>query len=196
MPTHEPPARTARDRLVESAQELLWERGYVGTSPKAIQERSGVGQGSMYHHFAGKSELAGAAGRRNADEVRAEAEAALSAPGPALDRIAAYLRRERDVLRGCRVGRLAHDPDIVAIPTLREPLEQTFDWLQRRLAEVLAEGQAGGEIRADLDAEATAATIAAVVQGGYVLARAADAVGPFDRAIEGVLGLLTAGRSG
>ena len=127
MPTEQPLTQTARDRLIESAQELLWERGYVGTSPKAIQERSGVGQGSMYHHFAGKSELALAAVRRNADEVRGEAEAALSGPGTAVDRIAAYLRRERDVLRGCRVGRLAHDPDVVAIATLREPLEQTFE---------------------------------------------------------------------
>jgi len=195
MASQGPVVDSARERLVGSAQELLWERGYVGTSPKAIQGRSGVGQGSMYHHFAGKSELALAAVRRNAEEVRAEAEEQLSSPRTAVDRIAGYLRRERDVLRGCRVGRLAHDPDIVAIPTLREPLEETFAWLQGRLEQVLAEGQAQGELRADLDVQATAATIAAVVQGGYVLARAANAVEPFDRAIEGVLGLLTAGRS-
>jgi TetR/AcrR family transcriptional regulator, transcriptional repressor for nem operon len=60
---------------------------------------------------------------------------------------------------------------------------------------VLAEGRARGQLRADLDVEATAATIAAVVQGGYVLARAANTVEPFNRAIEGVLGLVTAGRS-
>src|SRR5579871_2929263 len=47
---------TTRDRLVESAQALLWERGYVAMSPKAVQERSGAGQGSMYHHFKGKAE--------------------------------------------------------------------------------------------------------------------------------------------
>ena len=34
------------------------QRGYAGTSPKAIQERSGAGQGSMYHHFHGKPDLA------------------------------------------------------------------------------------------------------------------------------------------
>ena len=184
---------SSQERLIESTQELLWERGYVGTSPKAIQQRAGVGQGSMYHHFAGKPDLALAAVRRNAAEVRAEAEAQLDGPGTAIERIAAYLRRERDVLRGCRVGRLAHDPDIVAIPALREPLEETFAWLERRLAEVIAEGQAEGEVRADLDAGDTAATIAAVVQGGYVLARAANAVDPFNRAMEGVLALLHAG---
>jgi AcrR family transcriptional regulator len=48
----------SRQNLIQSAQELLWERGYVGMSPKAIQERSGAGQGSMYHHFKGKGDLA------------------------------------------------------------------------------------------------------------------------------------------
>lgn len=186
---------TARERLVTSAQELLWERGYVGTSPKAIQQRAGVGQGSMYHHFAGKSDLARAAVRRNAAEVRAEAEAALSASGSAIDRVAAYLERERDVLRGCRVGRLAHDPDIVADEELRAPLAETFAWLQSALVEVLADGQERGELRADLDVEATAAAIAAVVQGGYVLARAANAPEQFDRAADGVLSLLANART-
>jgi AcrR family transcriptional regulator len=61
------------ERLVTSAQELLWERGYVGTSPKAIQERAGAGQGSMYHHFRGKPDLALTAMRRSARELRAQA---------------------------------------------------------------------------------------------------------------------------
>ncbi|MER7163287.1 TetR/AcrR family transcriptional regulator, partial [Streptomyces lydicus] len=39
---------------------------------------------------------------------------------------------------------------------------------------------------------ATAATVAAVVQGGYVLARAADDPAPFDAAVQGVLALLAA----
>ncbi|GGM28693.1 TetR/AcrR family transcriptional regulator [Dactylosporangium sucinum] len=56
----------AVDRLVTSTQALLWERGYTGTSPRAIQERAGAGQGSMYHHFRGKPDLAAAAIRRTA----------------------------------------------------------------------------------------------------------------------------------
>src|SRR6266496_2410471 len=83
---------SAQDRLIESAQELLWERGYVGTSPKAIQQRAGAGQGSMYHHFTGKADLALAAVRRNATEVRADAEAVFAAPGTAPVRIERYLR--------------------------------------------------------------------------------------------------------
>src|SRR5690349_23561652 len=91
------------ERLIESTRELLWERGYVGTSPKAIQQRAGVGQGSMYHHFDGKPALALAAIERTAEEMRATVEAQFAGPGTALERVTAYLRRERDVLKGCPI---------------------------------------------------------------------------------------------
>lgn len=185
---------TTQDRLIESTQALLWERGYVGTSPKAIQQRSGVGQGSMYHHFDGKSGLAAAALRRSAEQLRGMAEADLAAPGTAYDRIAAYLRRDREVLRGCRIGRMAQDPDVVADPQLRAPVEETFDWLRGRIAELVAEGQTDGEFAADLDPADTAAAVVAVVQGGYVLARAADSAAPFEQAVRGALGLLAVHR--
>jgi AcrR family transcriptional regulator len=181
-----------RDRLVESTRELLWERGYVGTSPKAIQQRAGAGQGSMYHHFAGKRELALAAIRRSADELLAAADAQLSGPGTAVARITGYLRREREVLRGCPIGRLAQDPDVVADPALRAPVEETFTRLRGRLTEVLDAGRAAGELAAALDPAAMAATIVAVLQGGYVLARAAGRADPFEAAVSGVLTLLAA----
>ncbi|MET8339659.1 TetR/AcrR family transcriptional regulator [Streptosporangium canum] len=180
------------ERLIESARELLWERGYTGTSPKAIQQRAGAGQGSMYHHFAGKPDLALAAIRRTAEEMRAKAEEQFSASGTAVDRVTAYLRRERDVLKGCPIGRLTQDPDVMGDPTLRAPVDETLAWLRERLAEVLAEGRERGELDNALDPQAAAATVVAVLQGGYVLARAAGSVQPFDQAITGVLGLLTA----
>ncbi|GAA2079563.1 TetR/AcrR family transcriptional regulator [Streptomyces albiaxialis] len=182
----------ARERLIESTRELLWERGYVGTSPKAIQARSGAGQGSMYHHFDGKPGLARAAIGRSAGEMRERADTAFAGPGPVSARVAAYLRRERDVLRGCPVGRLTQDPDVMADPELRAPVEETFAWLTGRLAALLEEGRAQGEFDAGLDAEATATALVAVLQGGYVLARAAGTAEPFGRAVDGALGLLSA----
>lgn len=181
-----------RDQLIDSTRELLWERGYVGTSPKAIQQRAGAGQGSMYHHFAGKRELALAAVRRSADELLAAADAQLCGPGTAVERVTAYLRREREVLRGCPIGRLTQDPDIVADPQLRAPVDETLTLLQAKLAAVLDEGRAAQELPGSLDTAALAATIVAVLQGGYVLARAAAAPEPFDQAVSGVLSLLAA----
>ncbi|MFI9722016.1 TetR/AcrR family transcriptional regulator [Streptomyces sp. NPDC052396] len=180
------------ERLIESTRELLWERGYVGTSPKAIQQRAGAGQGSMYHHFDGKPALALAAISRTAEEMRGAIDAQLAVPGTAVDRISAYLRRERDVLKGCPLGRLTQDPDVMADATLHRPVEETFAWLRARLAGVLAEGRDRGELSPTIDPAATASAIVAVLQGGYVLARAADSTGPFTEAVDGVLGLLAA----
>lgn len=180
----------AQTKLISSTQELLWERGYVATSPKAIQQRAGVGQGSMYHHFEGKSALCAAAVRQSGADLRAEVEPILSGPGNALDRVGAYLRRERDVLRGCRIGGLTQDPEVVANPLLRQPIEETLSWLQIRLAEVLAEGQQSGELSPFFSPSQTASMLCAVLQGGYVLARGENSVRPFGEAIEGALSLL------
>ena len=178
-----------RERLIESTRELLWERGYVGTSPKAIQERSGAGQGSMYHHFRGKSHLALAAIARSAEEMRGRAEAAFAGPGTVAERVSGYLRLGRDALKGCPVGRLTQDPDLMADATLRGPVEETFGWLTDRLTALLAEGRASGELAEELDPTATATVLVAVLQGGYVLARAAASASVYGQAIEGALGL-------
>jgi TetR/AcrR family transcriptional regulator, transcriptional repressor for nem operon len=179
-----------RERLIESTRELLWERGYVATSPKAIQGRSGAGQGSMYHHFRGKRDVALAAIERNAADLRARAEADLSRPGTATERIAAYLRRERAALRGCPVGRLTQDPDVMANPDLRRPIEETFGWLRARLAGLVEEGRANGELGASLDPEATATALVAVLQGGYVLALASGSADTYGLAVAGAIDLL------
>ncbi|RDS82288.1 TetR family transcriptional regulator [Dyella monticola] len=179
-----------RERLIESAQALLWERGYVGMSPKAIQEKAAAGQGSMYHHFENKAALASAAIARSAEQLYASAQQEFTQPCSALDRIIAYLHREREALRGCRVGRLTQDPEIIADPQLRQPVQEMFAKLTQELAALIVEGQSAGEFRAELNPEDTASTILAVLQGAYVLARAANSAEPFHRAIAGAISLL------
>jgi TetR/AcrR family transcriptional repressor of nem operon len=183
------------ERLIEATRELLWERGYVGTSPKAIQRQAGAGQGSMYHHFAGKPDLALAAIRRTAEEMRAAAEVPLGGEGTAYERISAYLLRERDVLRGCPLGRLTMDPDVIASDELRAPVDQTLDWLRGRLASIVQEGQERGELSTALVPADLAATVVATVQGGYVLARAGGSTAAFDAGVRGLLALLRTTRS-
>ncbi|WP_370348286.1 TetR/AcrR family transcriptional regulator [Catenulispora sp. EB89] len=183
---------STRERLIESTRTLLWERGYVATSPKTIQQLADAGQGSMYHHFSGKEELARVAIDRTAEEMRASVDAVLSGPGTALERIAAYLRRERDVMKGCPIGRLTQDPDVMSTPMLVAPVAETLGWLRERLAALVAEGVADGGLSPTLDPVTTAAAIVATLQGGYVLARAANDPQAFQQAIEGVLALLGA----
>ncbi|WP_091761489.1 TetR/AcrR family transcriptional regulator [Pedococcus cremeus] len=185
----------AKTRLVESARELMWDRGYAATSPRAVLDAAGVGQGSMYHHFRGKEDLARAVVEGNAETMRAQVDRDLAGPGSAVERLARYLRRERDVMRGCRFGKLAQDPDVVASPVLGPRVADMFGWLVERLEVVVREGQAAGELRDSLDAHRVASAVAATLQGGYVLARAAGDPAAFDSAVEGLLGLLDTART-
>lgn len=180
----------ARERLIEGTRQLLWDRGYVGTSPTAIWRAAGVGQGSMYHHFHGKPDLVLAAEQRTAQDMQRQIRESFSREGTAYERIAAYLLRERDALRGCPVGRLIADPEIAADEQLREPVRETFGVLHACLTSAIEEGKASGEFDAVLDADQTASALSAVIQGGYALARAEASAEPFDRAIQGALALL------
>jgi AcrR family transcriptional regulator len=181
----------SRQVLVETMSELMWERGYADTSPREVRKRSGVGQGSMYHHFPTKRDLALAALERNvADLLPATSE--LDGPGDPMARIEAYLTRPRDALKGCKVGRMTQDPQVREDPVLLAPVAQAFAQVHVSWVKVLREAIAARELRDDLDPEHLAHTLMAVIQGGYVLAIAQQDPGPFHDACAGALELLRA----
>ncbi len=181
----------SRELLLETMSELMWERGYADTSPRAVRERSGVGQGSMYHHFPTKRDLALAALERNiADLLPAASE--LDGSGDPMARIEAYLMRPRDVLKGCKVGRMTQDPQVREDPVLLAPVARAFAQVHVSWVKALRDAIAAGELRDDVDPERLAHTLMAVIQGGYVLAIAQQDPGPFDAARAGALDLLRA----
>ncbi|WP_238011619.1 TetR/AcrR family transcriptional regulator [Dactylosporangium sp. AC04546] len=181
---------TTRDHLIESTRELLWERGYAATSPRAILDRAGAGQGSMYHHFTGKEDLAAAAMRDTAQQLLARAETDLAGDGSALERLKAYLLRQREVLRGCPVGRMTGDAEVLESAALHHVVATTFDQLRGRIAAVIRDGVDNDEFDGSVQPAELADTVLAVVQGGYVLARAAGDPAPFDRAVRGAVAML------
>jgi hypothetical protein len=71
-----------------------------------------------------------------------------------------------------------------------------FAWLQTRLVDVIEQGQRDGEFSTELNATGIAAMIAATLQGGYVLARAAQDPAVFALAIEGALELIRTSAAG
>ncbi len=181
-----------KDRLIAATQELLWERGYAATSPKDILQKAEAGQGSMYHHFSGKQDLAVTALEETVAGMRASAEILLHGEGSPVDRVKAYLTRQRDSLKGCRIGRMTYDADVLASPELLAPVTQTLAWLVETLAGVIAEGIECGQLRADVDAREVASMLVATIQGGYVLARAGQDPAAFDAAVRGALQSLVA----
>lgn len=175
----------SRAALVEAAKTLLWRDGYEAMSPRRVLDESGVGQGSLYHHFSGKKALALSA----LDEVVVE----LTAQIDALDQIAAmdgpmaalraYFDAPRDGAKGCRLGRLVNETAFDDLE-LRKPLDAYFDQLHDRLRRWILEAQDLGKLTSSATPEALATLAAATVQGGYVLSRARRSDAPLREACE------------
>ena len=179
-----------REKLVEAMAELMWERGYSATSPRAVRELSGVNQGSMYHYFPTKRDLGLAALDYNCRVQLDSWKAALKGLEDPLEILSAYLTLPRDPLKGCRVGRMAQDKAVVANDGLHEPVAEAFARLREMLVVVIGAARSQGRLPAGLEPDHLARTMVAVVQGGYVLAMAEQDRAPYDAACQGALELL------
>jgi TetR/AcrR family transcriptional repressor of nem operon len=185
------PQRThsKRAEILRAVKELLWERGYEAMSPRDVLDRSGAGQGSLYHHFAGKVELACTALNEMAAEERAAIDALFAPDRKPLDRIYAYLNRERDALRGCRLARLANE-SVMENPEFRKPVERFLEHVIDRLRSSLEEAQFAGDLQPDFEATEVANALLAVVEGGFVLARTYWEADRMKQALKGAAQLL------
>ncbi|UHC16728.1 TetR/AcrR family transcriptional regulator [Methylobacterium currus] len=180
-----------REAIVAATKALLWERGYEATSPRDVLARSGAGQGSLYHHFPGKREVAAAALAEMAGEEIAVIDALFASGTPPLDRVRAYLTRERQALRGCRLARLANEAAMEE-PALREPVAAYLGRIQACLRASLEEAKAAGSLIPGIEPAPFAAVLIAIVEGGYVLARVHWDEAAMREAIDGAVQLVAA----
>jgi TetR/AcrR family transcriptional repressor of nem operon len=178
-----------REDLLRAAKKLLWERGYEATSPRDIQDASGAGQGSFYHHFDGKLDLAATALDEVSKEMSELASGLMDTKVPGLDRVASFVERTRDGLKGCRLGRFAGEASIVE-PALREPIKRYFDHLDTLLTAALVDAKQSGALRAEAEPADIAAMLIAVVQGGFVLSRVQRDKAAINRATSAAMALL------
>jgi TetR/AcrR family transcriptional repressor of nem operon len=102
----------AKERLLETASDLLSESSYGAVSVDEICARAGVQKGSFYHFFPSKSDLAVAALEDHWERARADKDEAFSPQKPALDRLAAWcaLIRRNQTRRHERLGKVLGCP--------------------------------------------------------------------------------------
>jgi AcrR family transcriptional regulator len=148
----------------------------------------------MYHHFSGKHALAVEALSAVAQDLASESSP-LEGEGSPLERIKRYLSLPRPGTQGCRVGRMTQDPQAVTDPELITIVADAFDTALGRWEQAIAAAIATGELPPSIVPAELARTLTAVIQGGYVLARAKGEQGPMDAAIRGAVSLLDAAQA-
>ncbi|MBD3298308.1 MAG: TetR family transcriptional regulator [candidate division Zixibacteria bacterium] len=135
-----------RTRLLDAARRLFAERGYMGTSIKAITDAAGANLGAVTYHFKTKDALYDAVVRSLTEPLVATVEDALRSGGAPIDRIEAALRayseymHTREEVPSLLLQELALNRPILT------PIRETIGPLLRGIASVIAEGQRDGSI--------------------------------------------------
>lgn len=176
-----------RDRLLDAAMELFWEKGYGSTSIVEILRRAGANAGSLYHFFPTKQDLLVAVLDRYVEGIGPMLlDPAWAGVADPLDRIFALLGRYRDFLvetdcfYGCPIGSLAlelHEPD----PPVRERLAANFGNWVAAIEDCLE--AAGDRLPADLDRGALAQFVLTTMEGGVMQARTHRSLAPYDASV-------------
>jgi TetR/AcrR family transcriptional repressor of nem operon len=176
-----------RDRLIDAAMNLFWEKGYANTSMSDLLGAAKANSGSFYHFFSSKEELLLAV----LDKYFTLLHPAMLAPAwegidDPIERIFALLARYRmlilatDCTYGCPIGRLALEigPEQQQVHRL---LAKNFDGWTAAVQGCLE--QAADRLPADIDRQRLSGFVLAVMEGGVMLSRSHRDVKPFDQAV-------------
>jgi TetR/AcrR family transcriptional regulator, transcriptional repressor for nem operon len=178
---------STRDRLLSSARQLFWEKGYHTTSVADIVRAAGAHSGSLYHFFPTKQDLLVGV----LESYLAGIHPMLLAPAwqgvdDPIERVFALLAayRERlvdtDCFYGCPIGSLAlelHEPD----PPVREKLAANFDAWTSAIEACLDD--AGDRLPADIDRRELAQFVLTTMEGGVMQSRTHRTIDAFDAGV-------------
>ncbi|KGB55326.1 TetR/AcrR family transcriptional regulator [Sphingopyxis sp. SE2] len=180
-------AADTRQRILMTAMELFWEKGYLSTSVADILSRSQVHSGSLYHFFPGKQDVLVGVLELYRDGI----DAMLLAPNwdgvdDPIDKVFALLAGYRthlivtDCTYGCPIGSLAleiHEPD----PVVRELMAANFSNWSAAIAGCFE--AAADRLPKDTDRKALGEFVLTVMEGAVMQARTYRDIGYFDRNI-------------
>jgi len=176
-----------RQRIVMTAMELFWEKGFQSTSIADILSRSQVHSGSLYHFFPGKQDVLAAVLEAYRDGIEEWLlKPAWSGVDDPIERIFALLGGYRiqlvttECTYGCPIGSLAlelHEPDL----RIRELLAINFAQWTSAIERCLDE--AGDRLPAGLDKRRLAEFTLTVMEGAIMQARTYRDIASFDRNI-------------
>ena len=176
-----------RDRLINSARYLFWDRGFAGTSMADLLAHAQVNSGSFYHFFESKEALLREVLEGYLQALRPMVvDPAFAQTDDPVERIFAILAgyRERilqtDCKYGCPLGRLALEIDPENRPAHKLIAENFAAWIAAVEECVLA---LSPRLPRTVEPHALATFVLTTMEGGVMLSRSAGSVEPFDAAV-------------
>jgi len=160
-----------RDRILDAATRCFAARGFHEATIQDVCDGAGLSKGGLYTYFRSKDEILAALIERSLTEAMTWATKAAGQGGPALQRLDRVAEAMIETVLGDTSK--AHTPQLMLEvwaeaskdPYLGDLLARGYEQWRMFIAQLLREGIAGGEIRADLDPNVLAAIFVAIFDG-------------------------------
>lgn len=181
-------ANSSRDRILVTAEAIILQKGYVGTSLDEILAKAAITKGGFFYHFNGKVELARALVQRYLEEdqkmfdalqLRADAlsEDPLQRLLIFLNLLAEALIGQTEVHPGCLAAAFTYEIQQFDAD-MRERIASGMLAWRNMIAERLYTVLEMRQPRLPVEVDALADMFTAVVEGGIILARIFDSNRP------------------
>jgi AcrR family transcriptional regulator len=165
------PADERRRRVVDTAFDLLAERGFEGFRTRDVAEASGINNATLHHYFPTKEDLIGAVAERLAARLESEKAPALVASDALRELrqqfadVAYYARSRPQLIAVYRelVVRGYRDPETRAL------VQRLNDAWRTSVEQIVARGKAQAIFRADCEPAAAANAVVAACWGFVTL---------------------------
>jgi AcrR family transcriptional regulator len=183
--------RETRQRIIDAAADLVYERGVAGVSLDDVLRTTGTSKSQMYHYFNDKNDLIHAVIERQRERV-------LAFHRPELESLSSWddLQRWRDMIvetqavracrYGCPLGSLVNE--LAELDEFaRTQLSGAFAIWEQILADGLAAMVEAGTLRADANTADLAVSVMASLQGGLLLAEMDRSTRPLEVALDAAI---------
>jgi TetR/AcrR family transcriptional repressor of nem operon len=173
-----PAKPSARAKLLAAAMDVIRRQGYAATSVDALCDAAGVTKGAFFHHFKSKEDLAVAAADHWSQTTTALfAAAPYHAHRDPLERVLGYIDFRRAILVGeipeftCLAGTMVQET-YASNPAIRDGCAQSIIAHAEIVEADIAAAIAQHGLTPVWTAKSLALYMQAVLQGGFILAKA------------------------
>jgi TetR/AcrR family transcriptional repressor of nem operon len=176
------PTTDLRERILESASDLVFERGFTATTVDAILVATGASKGAFFHHFPSKAALGKALieryARLDADVLESFMTAAESRTDDPAQQLLHFVRGFEDAIRrgemtqpGCLFASYVYE-EIPAEVGFYKVVDDAISLWRVRILDKLRQAAAIRPPALSVELETLADHVWTVFEGGFVLARA------------------------
>jgi AcrR family transcriptional regulator len=169
-------AEKTKQFIVEMTAPVFNEKGYTGTSLNDMTNATGLTKGSIYGNFANKDEVALACFDYNLKKVTSIIRQEMEKKTTCRGKLMVYVHIYENFLKhpfpagGCPILNTATEADDTHPLLKQKAVDAILSW-KSTITGLIEKGKTKGEFSEDVNAEQTALTMIATIEGGIMIAK-------------------------